>query len=204
MVIAVQTSTPFIDLDMLPETFYRVSVKSYQKMITAGILSEEDAVELLEGRIVNKMPKDRQHVIVTNLIVQAFNRLLGQTHHVEAQEPITLPTSEPEPDIVVLRGQILDYPNHPQAQDVSLVIEVANTSLHRDQTWKKQIYAEAGIPVYWIVNLLDRQIEVYSHPTGSSFTPNYRQLRTYTEDEIVPVAIDDQEIGALPVQAVMP
>jgi Uma2 family endonuclease len=202
--ISVQTSTRPVTFETLPEAYYRVSVKSYQQMITAGIFGEEDAVELLEGRIVNKMPKDRQHVIVTNLIVHAFNQLLGQTHHVEAQEPITLSTSEPEPDILVLRGQILDYPKHPQGQDVALVVEVANTSLQRDQTWKKQIYAEAGIPVYWIVNLLDRQIEVYSHPTGASFHPNYRQLRTYTEGESVPVVLDGQEVGVLAIQSLLP
>jgi Uma2 family endonuclease len=114
-----------------------------------------------------------------------------------------LPTSEPEPDVVVLLGQILDYQDHPQAQDVSLLVEVANSSLQRDQNWKKQIYAEAEIPVYWIVNLLDSQVEVYSEPSGPSLNPNYRQLHTYAEGETIAVMVDGQELGLLAVQSLL-
>jgi hypothetical protein len=187
----------------LPETFYRMSVERYHQMIAAGIFNEDDAVELLEGRIVNKMPKSRAHSIVTNLIIQALQQLIATTHHIESQEPITLETSEPEPDVVVLRGQILDYREHPQAQDVSLLVEVSDSSLQRDQSWKKQVYAEAEVPIYWIVNLPDQQIEIYSDPTGPSNNPNYRQLQSYSIKEEIPVVIDGQEIGLLSVQSLL-
>jgi Uma2 family endonuclease len=203
MTIAIDKSAQYEKSKTAPETFYRISVEHYHQMIAAGIFDEDDAVELLEGQIVNKMPKSRAHSIVTNLIIQALQQLIAASHHIESQEPITLETSEPEPDVVVLRGQILDYQEHPQAQDVSLLVEVSDSSLQRDQTWKKQVYAEAEIPVYWIVNLPDRQIEVYSDPTGPSHNPNYRQLLSYGESDEIPVVIHGQEIGILTVESLL-
>jgi hypothetical protein len=149
------------------------------------------------------MPKSRSHSIVTNLIIQALQQLIANTHHIEAQEPITLGTSEPEPDVMVLQGQILDYPDHPQGEAISLLVEVSDSSLERDQTWKKRVYAEAEIPVYWIVNLPDQQIEVYSDPSGPTPNPNYRQLLSYSGEDQVPVVIDGLEIGSLPVNSLL-
>lgn len=203
MTVTIDRSAEFYEQISATETYYRLSVERYHQMISAGIFGEDDAVELIEGRIVNKMPKSRAHSIVTNLIFQALIKLISGTHHVESQEPITMETSEPEPDVVVLQGQILDYKEHPQPKDVSLLVEVSDSSLERDQTWKKQIYAAAGIPIYWIVNLPDRQIEVYSDPTGPSQHPNYRQLRSYTTGELVPIVIDGREIGILAVESLL-
>ncbi|MCA9997794.1 MAG: Uma2 family endonuclease [Anaerolineales bacterium] len=195
-----QSQQPTAQTDL----FYRLTVARYHQMVATGIIAEDDAVELLEGRIVNKMPKNRQHVLVTSLVIEALQAIIPQTHHVESQEPITLSTSEPEPDVVVLRGQLLDYHDHPRADDVALLVEVANSSLQHDQTWKKQIYAAANIPVYWIVNLPDQQIEVYSDPTGISQNPNYRQLRSYGVADKVPVMIDGKPSGLVPVHTLFP
>lgn len=203
MTIAIETqSEPLI---VLPETFYRISVERYHQMIAAGIFNDDDAIELLDGCIVNKMPKNSTHTIANILIQQALDALIAKTHHVRAQEPITLASSEPEPDVVVVRGSVRDYlAHHPYAKHISLLVEIADATLQRDRTWKKQIYAYAGVDIYWIINLPDRQIEAYDHPTGSAQKPDYHQITRYGENEIIPVIIDGQEVGALSVASLLP
>lgn len=187
------------------DSIYRIAVSSYHKMIENGIFAPDDAVELLDGQIINKMPKDRLHVIVTYLIVQVLRSLIDpEVYHVETQEPITLRTSEPEPDAAVIRGSILDYSDHPKSKDVVLVVEVANSSYERDREWKKEIYASEGIPLYWLINLNDQQIECYSDPTGTHKTPTYRQLRTYIMGEQIPLELDRNLVGLIDVKTIFP
>lgn len=188
----------------LTNTFFRVSVERYHRMITAGIFTEDDAVELLDGWIVNKMARNRRHIIVTTLVSHAFAELIDDQHHIETESVLTLATSEPEPDVMIVRGSLLDYDEHPTGHDVPLLVEVADSSLQRDQTHKKQIYAAAEIPVYWVVNLPERQIEVYSQPSGVTANPNYYQLQSYRSDDEIPVLVDGREIGRIPVKSLLP
>lgn len=188
----------------IPETFFRMSVERYHRMIAAGIFTEDDDVELLEGWIVTKIAKNRSHTKATNLVRRGLEGLITAVYYIDAQEPITLTDSEPEPDIIVVRGTLFDYDQHPGAKDVALVVEVSDATLRRDQNWKKQLYARDGIPVYWVVNLPDEQIEVYTDPTGDAASPNYRQLRTYAPHEELPVMLDGQTIGYLPVKSLLP
>lgn len=203
MTTAVQMLTHAGDTEPA-ETFFRMSVARYHQMIAAGIFTPEDKIELLEGWIVNKMPKSRLHSLVTALLRQALERIISAAYYVDSQEPVTMSDSEPEPDVFVVRGQMRDFTEHPGPQDLALLVEVADSSLQRDQTWKKQLYARHHIPVYWIVNLPDQQIEVYSNPTGPARNPNYLQLRTYHLSDSVPVVIDNQEIGQIAVQSLFP
>ncbi len=138
-------------------------------MIRAGILTDDDPVELLDGWLVSKMPKNPPHCVVTRLIRQALERLVPAAWYVDTQEPLTTADSEPEPDVVVVRGETRQYlDRHPGPEDVGLVVEVADTTLQRDRTSKKRLYARAGIPVYWIVNLPESRCEVYSEPVRGS------------------------------------
>jgi Uma2 family endonuclease len=149
------------------DVIWRFSVDQYHAMIRAGILTEDDPVELLEGWLVTKMPKNPRHSVATRLIRQALEGLLPPGWYVDTQEPLTTADSEPEPDVVVVCGdrrQYLDH--HPGPQDVALVVEVADSTLQRDRSLKKRLYAAAGIPAYWIVNLLDSQFEVYTDWKG--------------------------------------
>jgi Uma2 family endonuclease len=124
---------------------------------------------------------------------------------VDSQEPFTTGDSEPEPDVMVVRGALRDYPDgHPRAEHVALVVEVADTSLRTDRGTKKRAYARAGIPVYWIVNLVDRCIEVYTDPTGPTEEPDYHQRREYSPNETIAVVFDGVEVGALPVAELLP
>src|SRR5205823_6450881 len=94
--------------------------------------------------------------------------------HVRQQVPITLDTSEPEPDCCVAAGNRRDFlAHHPGPADVALVVEVADTTLDSDRRVKRPLYAEARIAVYWIVNLEDGQLEVYGDPSGPAAQPDY-------------------------------
>ncbi len=163
-----------------PDEVWRLSVAQYHAMIGAGILTEDDPVELLEGWLVKKMPKKPRHRVVTQLTREALAGLLPAGWHVDAQEPITTAASEPEPDVAVVAGDRLRYlDHHPGPQDVALVVEVADSSLRRDRSTKKRIYAAAGIPVYWVVNLLENQVEVCTAPAGLAQQPDYRRREDY-------------------------
>ena len=112
--------------------------------------------------------------------------------------------SEPEPDLAVVRRDVRErLGRHPSPDDVALVVEVAETSLRRDR-YKCEIYGKAGIPVYWIVNLPDRQIEVYSDPTGPDGPPGYRRRDDYRVDQAVPLVMDRQELERIRVSDLLP
>ncbi|MCC6539018.1 MAG: Uma2 family endonuclease, partial [Bryobacterales bacterium] len=103
--------------------------------------------------------------------------------------PLTTSDSEPEPDVVVLAGEFDDYAmRHPSAQDVALVVEVADTSLSRDRGLKLRIYARAGIPVYWILNLHSHALEIYTNPQGDEYTT--RQTLSETAIAVLPLGAE--------------
>ena len=125
--------------------------------------------------------------------------------HVESHDLITLETSEPEPDVCVVRGDVRDYlDRNPGPADLALVVEIADSGLPRDQFIKKSAYASAGIPVYWIVNLVDRRVEVYTDPTGPAKHPDYRQRQDFGTTESVTFSVEQQEVARLPVTDLLP
>ena len=184
---------------------WRLSVAKYHAMIREGILTSDDRVELLEGLLVSKRPKNPPHSVVTGLVRAALERLTPSGWHVDSQEPITLEDSEPEPDVAVVRGERREYlDHHPGPRDIALVVEVADASLQQDRTTKKRLYAAAGIPVYWIVNLSDRQIEVYSDPFGAAQEADYRQRQDYSGSQSVSISVAGLECGNIEVAAILP
>lgn len=203
MTLALQT-VPVEDAVYIPDTFLRTSVSRYHKMIEAGIITPEDDVELLEGWVIHKMGKNRAHTKANHLVRKALERIVTGDFYIEAQEPVTLLDSEPEPDVMVVRGDLFDYDNQPQAADVPLLVEISDATLLRDQGWKRRIYARSGILVYWIVNLQASQIEVHSNPTGNVTHPDYLQRQTYHFGDDVPVVIDGVTVGSLTVSDLLP
>ncbi len=191
------------DVPTMP--IYRLSVAQYHAMAKHGILTTNDRVELIHGWLVPKMTKQPPHAISTGLVYDALALIQPGKWHVRSQEPITLVQSEPEPDDALVRGVRRDYVGgHPQASNVALVVEVADTSLQYDRQVKKPLYAEAAIPIYWIVNLEDGQIEVYSDPTGPALQPDYRKEQVFGPTEEVPVIIAGQEVARIPVRDLLP
>lgn len=187
------------------EPVWRFSVDQYHQMIRLGILNEDDPVELMEGWLVHKMPKNPPHRAATKLTRNALEALVPDEWYVDAQEPITLKDSEPEPDIVVVRGNTRDYlDRHPGGQDLALVVEVADSTLERDRTVKKRLYARAGIPGYWIVNLCEQLLEVYTEPISQVEESTYQKRTDHSLSDTVMLIIEGREVGSLTVSELLP
>ncbi len=187
------------------EPIWRLSVAQYHEMIRGGILSDDDPVELLNGWLVTKMMIRPPHAVATELVREGLTAVLPEAFAVRSQQPIALAASEPEPDAAVVPGPARRYVEaHPGPRDVLLVVEVAEETLARDRTLKKAIYAQAGIPVYWIVNLADRCVEVFTDPTGPAERPDYRQGRQLKQGESAPVLVEGSQIGRIAVDDMLP
>jgi Uma2 family endonuclease len=187
------------------DVIWRLSVEQYHEMIRAGILTSDDPVELLEGWLVCKMPKSPSHRISVRLTRDALQAVVPAGWYVDSQEPITLADSEPEPDVTVIRGETRDYfDRHPGPTDLALVVEVADTTLERDRRVKKRLYALAGLVIYWIINLSELLVEVYTEPSGPAEEPDYRERRDYGVDDSVPVVIEGREVGRIDVRELLP
>ena len=184
---------------------YRLTVEQYLAMAEAGILTEDDPVELLEGWLVQRMTKNPPHIVATGSLVDFIPPLLPGGWFLTIQDPIATPDSLPEPDVALIRGARRDYlQRRPKAADIALVVEVADTSLEQDRGLKKRLYARAGIVVYWIVNLVDEQIEVYSEPTGPADEPTYLQHQSYAREDEIPLVLDGNEVARLRVRELLP
>lgn len=148
-----------------------LTVSDYHKMAEAGILTEDDRVELIHGEIIEISPIGSLHTSHVKRINKLLNKLLGDQAIISIQDPVAINDySEPEPDIAILRYRDDFYKEkHPTPSDVFLIIEVADTSLDYDRDTKLKLYANAGIPEFWIVNLEDEQIEVYKTPIRDSY-----------------------------------
>jgi len=180
-------------------------VDQYHELIRAGKLNEDDPVELLEGILVFKMPKNMPHATATRLCRRSLEPVLPEGYFYDSQEPLTLSDGEPEPDGMIVRGRIEDFAHvHPQAHDVSLVIEVADSSLDRDRGIKLRSYARAGVAWYWVLDLVARALEVYSEPDGGAEAASYRKRSVLRADETVEVFIDGRIAGRVAVAALLP
>lgn len=187
------------------DAIWRLRVDQYHKMIRDGILTDDDPVELLEGWLVYKIPKNPPHRISTRLTREALERVVPIGWYVDSQEPITLEDSEPEPDVVIVRGETRDYyDRRPGPGDLALVVEVADAPLERDRESKKRIYARAGIPVYWLINLVENRIEVYTDPLTGADEADYQQRTDFTSLDQIPVVIEGREIGRVVVRDLTP
>jgi Uma2 family endonuclease len=188
------------------DRLYRLSVGQYHRMAEAGILSGDDAVELLEGLLVTKMTRNPPHIIATELVQLALVQAVPDGWFVSMQNPVTLfaSDSEPEPDAKIVRGNPRDYLGRkPGPEDVPLVVEVADSS-HPDDLEKRRTYAGAAIPVYWILNLKLQRLEVYTDPTGATEEPSYRKVQIFEHDDEVPLWLGGREAARIRVSDLLP
>jgi Uma2 family endonuclease len=162
------------------------SIAEYHQMITAGILDDR-RVELIRGEIVEIAPEGAEHSSYCSETVKYLRSLLGELAEVREAHPITLPdNSEPEPDVAIVRISPTKYRlANPQVADVYWLIEIANTTLAKDLGVKKDLYASVGVPEYWVLDLQNKILLVFSdlqmgeYRSRSSFTQGSLPLRSF-------------------------
>ena len=171
----------------------RWSRAEYDRLIELGVFHEDEPIELLDGELVVREPKGARHETAVALVEDALRQAFGSGWLVRVGGPLALDdVSEPEPDVSVVRGAPRDYRDAHPARAV-LVVEVAQSSLMFDRTRKTRAYARNGIAEYWIVNLVDRVLEVYRDPGSDPVDPaqpGYRQLlRLQPSATVSPLAV---------------
>ena len=174
-------------------SFRRFTVAEYHRMIRDGILATGEPFELLEGYMVHKVPHGTPHDSAMDALEGLLPGLLPPDWFVRCQRAVTLDDSEPEPDHAVVRGPA----------DIGLLVEFADSSLRIDRTDKARVYARAGVAVYWIVNIVDRQIEVYTKPTGAGEQAHYATRTDYPDTAAVPLVLDGVTVGSIAVAEVV-
>jgi Uma2 family endonuclease len=186
----------------VPTALYRLTLAQYEAMVDAGILGKRDRVHLIDGFLVSKMTQNDPHATADELCGDALSQVLPDGWHLRAGKPIRIPwlTSRPEPDRSVVRGAVRDYARRsPEPDKIALVVEVSDATLADDRKLAG-LYGRAGIPFYWIVNLVDGQAEVHSRPGASG----YESLEVLAPGHVLAVVIDGVEVGEIAVDDILP
>jgi Uma2 family endonuclease len=173
--------------------------KEYDRLVELGIVHEDEPIELVGGQMIVAEPKSSPHETALGLTADALRRAFGPRWVVREQGPIALDEeSEPEPDVMVVPGQIRDYRDaHPER--AALLVEIALTSLAFDRHHKGSLYARAGVADYWIVNLVDRVVEVRRRPApdaAADFGAGYMEVEIARPgDTLTPLAKSDARVA---------
>ena len=181
---------------------HRITVNEYERIIEAGALEDPSRVELIDGHMVDKMGKNAGHSYATKEALKALDSRLPAGWTSRKEEPVRIPRyDEPEPDIAIVRGSDADYRSRiPTAADAALVVEVSESTLSQDRGKKRTAYAKGRIPVYWIVNLVARQVEVYSRPVKGV----YQTRKDFLPGQQIPVTIGGQRLRPIAVDDILP
>jgi Uma2 family endonuclease len=173
----------------------RFTVSEYDRMAEAGILTEDDRVELIDGDIVEMAPIGQRHAGMVNRTTNLFVRSFADDAITAVQNPVRLGEhSEPQPDVALLRHRPDFYASaHPTPADVLLLVEVAETSVASDRQVKIPLYARSGIPEVWLVDLDQGTITVYREPSASGYGTVFTVRRGET---LAPLAFPDRPVAA--------
>lgn len=175
----------------------RLSVEQYEAMVESGVLTKHDRVELIEGNLVKKMTKGLRHCVASDCVQQALQATLPAGWFVRVEKPVRLPgrMSMPEPDVSVVRGKPRDYLTSPACPpNVALVIEVSDSSLAADRALSAT-YTVAGLPEYWLLNLVEERLEIY-RPA--------EPMRSLGADEYADLLLDGVVAGRIAVADMLP
>jgi Uma2 family endonuclease len=170
---------------------HKWSVEEYHLMIESGLLTGK-SVELLNGEIVEMSPEREEHSYTNDDVAELLREKLRGLAKIRESHPITLDNSEPEPDIAIVRLPKTIYAQrHPYPQDIYWIIEVSNATLSKDLIEKNTIYATNGIVEYWVIDLVNKKLIVYTDPEGN----NYQKVTEHTTGSISPLAFPNLEIA---------
>jgi Uma2 family endonuclease len=173
------------------DTLVKWTVEDYHNMIEAGILQNRH-VELLAGEIHEMAPEEPAHTFYGGSMADYFRGCLGNRALVREARPITLANSEPEPDIALVRGQWSDYRlRHPSPEEVFLLVKISQSTLAKDLETKKSAYAAAGIPEYWVLDLVNSLLIVFRNPQAN----NYLLRQELNNGDISPLMFPDIKIS---------
>jgi Uma2 family endonuclease len=174
-------------------TRHKLSVEDYHKLGQVGILTEDSRVELIEGELIDMAPIGGAHMGLVNRLTRLLVPAVGDLGVVSVQNPITLPPdSEPQPDVAILKpGADSAGSTVPRADEVFLLIEVADTTLAYDRNTKLKLYAKAGIAETWIVNVPSKCVEVYREPTTNGYL---RRLELGVGELVSPLSLPMVEL----------
>jgi Uma2 family endonuclease len=186
-----------------PTSIYRITVDQYEAMVASGVFGGHERLHLVDGILVIKMTNQPPHVIACELTRDALLRIVPAGWRVMTEAPVRIPDyNEPEPDVTVARGNARDAVyrrRHPEPRDIALIVEVAHATLE-DDLKLAHTYAVAGIPVYWVLNLVDQQVVVFSDPGPAG----YRSTEHLAIGHAVPLVIDGNLVDRIAVADIMP
>ena len=185
---------------MTYELLPRLTVEEYLQLAASGALDECPHVELLDGDIIIKKAKTPLHDSSVDLLVELFSGVLNRDWYVRPQKLIITEHSCPEPDVAVIRGRPLDYQlRHPRAAECVVAVEIATDNVQQDRH-KAAIDAHAGIPEYWLVNLVDWQLERMTQPLPNG---RYQQTDLLTANDAVPLIIGDSQVERIALEELL-
>ena len=185
-------------------TLHMISATTFGLMLEAEVFPEDSRIELWDGRIYEKMAKTQAHAVTGNLVALELARVLPAGWFLGSENPLTINQGRiPLPDLVILRGTPKDYLYRlPLPADVGLIAEISVTSLRFDTGAKMAGYAAAGIPVYWVLNLVENVILVFEQPILTE--RRYESSQTYAVGQSVPLRLDGVLIAEIPALDLLP
>jgi Uma2 family endonuclease len=182
----------------------RLTVDQYEAMVDSGVFTKRDRFTLINGYLVAKLPKSLRHTFVAKNLGRKLNGRIPSGWDFRIEDAVRLADSEPEPNLSVARGDIEDYiDRHPGPADLAMVAEVAASSVSVDRQMA-DVYGTAGIPVYWILDLRARQVEVYTLVKKRQGASRYGKPRLFKMGQSVPVVIDGVVVGRITVADILP
>jgi Uma2 family endonuclease len=169
-----------------PIARHRFTVDEYHRMGEAGIFGKDDRIELIEGEIIEMSPIGSPHAARVKRVNRLLVRRLGTRAIVQVQDPVVLSQlSEPQPDLAVVKARADFYAaGHPQPPDVLLIVEVADSSRVFDRNVKAPLYARAGVPELWVVDVIDAVVDVYRKP----WRGRYREVTRFRRGQRMTIA----------------
>ena len=182
-------STPLIERELMNVPRHRWTVGEFHRMAEVGLLNEDSRVELIDGEIIEMAPIGSFHGGNVNRLTRLFSKVIGDKAIISVQNPVVLGGyAEPQPDLSILRWRGDDYEqSNPHSEDVLLLVEVSDSTLHYDRDVKIPLYARNGIPEVWLLDIQNRQLDIYREPINGQ----YQQRDCRRTGQIAPILCPD-------------